>query len=88
MLANAFLMCRLPESTDFEYPFKVTAFTMIVPSGGGYVNPEKATSQMFTAKMKKLIKGAKRGDIIIFRDVKVKGPEGPRRIENITVEIK
>jgi gliding motility-associated protein GldM len=88
MLANAFLMCRLPESTDFEYPFKVTAFTMIVPSGGGYVNPEKATSQMFTDKMKKLIKGVKKGDIIIFRDVKVKGPEGPRRIENITVEIK
>jgi gliding motility-associated protein GldM len=88
MLANAFLMCRLPEWVDFEYPFKVTSFTMIVPSGGGYVTPEKSKNQMFTDKMKRLIKGAKKGDIIIFKDIKVKGPEGPRKIESINVEIK
>jgi len=88
MLANAFLMCSLPEWVDFEYPFKVTSFTMIVPSGGGYVTPEKSTNQMFTNKMKKLIKVAKKGDMIIFKDIKVKGPEGPRKIESINVEIK
>ncbi len=88
MLTNSFLMCRLPESTDFEYPFKVTSFTMIVPSGGGYVTPEKSSSQMFTDRMKNLIKGVSKGDMIIFKDIKVKGPEGPRKIESVTVEIK
>ena len=61
---------------------------MIVPSGGGYVTPEKSKNQMFTDKMKRLIKGTKKGDIITFKDIKVKGPEGPRKIESIIVEIK
>ncbi len=89
MLTNPFLICSLPESVDFKYDFKVTSFTMIVPSGGGgqYVSTEKAESMMFTDKMKSLVQSLKKDDILIFRDIKVQGPEGPRKIESINIQI-
>ncbi len=88
LLTNPFLICSLPESVDFKYDFKVTSFTMIVPTGSGqYVSTEKAESMMFTDKMKSLIGSLKKDDILIFRDIKVKSPEGSRKIESINIQI-
>ncbi len=87
LLANPFLICTLPDYVDFEYDFKVTSFTMFIPQGGGYFVTEKSESQMFTDKMKSQIQGLKKNDIIVFRDIKVRGPEGPRKIESINITI-
>lgn len=87
MLANPFLLCTLPEWVDFEYDFKVTSFTMFIPQGGGYFVTEKSESQMFTDKMKSQIQGLKKNDVIVFRDIKVRGPEGPRKIESINITV-
>jgi len=87
MLANAFLVCQLPEYVDFQYDFKVTSFTMFIPQGGGYFVTEMSESQMFTDKMKSQIQSLKKNDVIVFRDIKVKGPEGPRKIESINITI-
>ncbi len=87
MLANPFLLCQLPEWVDFEYDFKVTSFTMFIPKGGGYFVTEKAESQLYTNKMKNQIQSLKKNDVIVFRDIKVRGPEGPRKIESINITI-
>jgi gliding motility-associated protein GldM len=87
MLANAFLVCQLPEYVDFQYDFKVTSFTMFIPQGGGYFVTEMSENQMFTDKMKSQIQSLKKNDVIVFRDIKVKGPEGPRKIESINITI-
>lgn len=87
MLANAFLVCQLPEYVDFQYDFKVTSFTMFIPQGGGYFVTEMSESQMFSDKMKSQIQSLKKNDVIVFRDIKVKGPEGPRKIESINITI-
>ncbi|MCD4682425.1 MAG: gliding motility protein GldM [Bacteroidales bacterium] len=87
MLANPFLLCQLPEWVDFEYDFKVTSFTMFIPKGGGYFVTEKAESQLYTDKMKNQIQSLKKNDVIVFRDIKVRGPEGPRKIESINITI-
>ncbi|MCB0823368.1 MAG: gliding motility protein GldM [Bacteroidales bacterium] len=87
MLANPFLYCTMPEYVDFEYNFKVTSFTMYIPQGGGYFVTEKSESQMFTDKMKSQIQALKKNDIVVFRDIKVRGPEGPRKIESINITI-
>jgi gliding motility-associated protein GldM len=87
MLANAFLVCQLPDYVDFQYDFKVTSFTMFIPQGGGYFVTEISESQMFTEKMKSQIQSLKKNDVIVFRDIKVKGPEGPRKIESINITI-
>jgi gliding motility-associated protein GldM len=87
MLANAFLVCQLPDYVDFQYDFRVTSFTMFIPQGGGYFVTEISESQMFTEKMKSQIQTLKKNDVIVFRDIKVKGPEGPRKIESINITI-
>lgn len=87
LVANPFVVCALPDYVDFEYDFKVTSFTMIIPLGGGYVNQEKSDNQMFSQKMLDQIKNLKRNDVIIFQDIKVRGPEGTRKIEDINVTI-
>ncbi|MBC8486887.1 MAG: gliding motility protein GldM [Bacteroidetes bacterium] len=87
MLANPFLLCQLPEGVDFEYDFKVTSFTMFIPQGGGYFSTEKAENQMFSQKMVDQIQNLKKNDVILFQDIKVRGPEGPRKIESINITI-
>ncbi len=87
MLANPFLLCQLPEWVDFEYDFKVTSFTIFIPQGGGYFVTEKSESQMFSDKMKNQMQALKKNDVIVFRDIKVRGPEGPRKIESINITI-
>lgn len=87
MLANAFLICQLPDYVDFQYDFKVTSFTMFIPQGGGYFVTEMSESQMFTDKMKSQIQTLKKNDVIVFRDIKVRSPEGPRKIESINITI-
>jgi gliding motility-associated protein GldM len=87
MLANPFLLCTMPDYVDFEYDFKVTSFTMYIPQGGGYFVTEKSESQMFSEKMKNQIQSLKKNDIIVFRDINVRGPEGPRKIESINITI-
>jgi len=42
---------------------------------------------MFSDKMKNQIQSLKKNDIIVFRDINVKGPEGPRKIESINITI-
>lgn len=87
MLANPFLLCTLPEWVDFKYDFKVTSFTMFIPQGGGYFVTESSESQMFSEKMKSQIENLKKNDVVVFRDIKVRGPEGPRKIESINITI-
>ncbi len=87
MLANPFLLCTMPEYVDFKYDFRVTSFTMYIPQGGGYFVTEKSDSQMFTDKMKNQIQSLKKNDIVVFRDINVRGPEGPRKIESINITI-
>ena len=87
LLANAFLVCQLPEWVDFKYDFKVTSFTMTIPKGGGLLTKEKSESQRFTPKMVSQIQNLKKNDAILFQDVKVQGPEGTRKIESINITI-
>lgn len=87
MLANAFLACQMPPEVDFQYDFKVTSFTMSIPQGGGQVATDVSDSQMYTEKMKNLIQSLKKNDAVLFQNIKVRGPEGPRKIESISVTI-
>lgn len=87
MLVNAFLACQMPPEVDFQYDFKVTSFTMSIPQGGGQVATDVSDSQMYTEKMKNLIQSLKKNDAVLFQNIKVRGPEGPRKIESISVTI-
>jgi gliding motility-associated protein GldM len=89
LTSNPYLLCTLPEYVDFKYDFKVTSFTMIIPTRGGsqLINRAKAEGMMFTDEMKSMINNTRSDDIIIFQDISVRGPEGPRRIKGINITI-
>ncbi|NOX47847.1 MAG: hypothetical protein GXO89_12800, partial [Chlorobi bacterium] len=87
LLANPFLVCKLPDYVEFEFKFKVTSFTMVIPKGGGKVSTDKATGQAFSEKMKNMIQNLKKNDYIIFKDIKAQGPLRMRSINSLTVTI-
>jgi gliding motility-associated protein GldM len=87
LLTNPFLICALPSYVEFKYDFKVTSFTMMIPKGGGELSTDVSENQMFTESMKNMIKSLKKNDAILFQNIKVKGPEGPRTIQSISITI-
>ncbi|MBN3035404.1 MAG: gliding motility protein GldM [Bacteroidales bacterium] len=87
LLTNAFLHCQLPEWVEFQYPFRVVSFTMILPAAGGYIQPEKSESNKFTDRMINVIQNLGKDSRIIFEDIKAQGPEGLRTIQSINITI-
>jgi len=90
LLTNPFLLCMLPDYVDFKFDFKVLSFQMIIPTGGGsqYVTTEKADGMMLTERMKSAIETTGKDDIIIFQNIRAKGPIRTRKIKPLTITIK
>ncbi len=72
-LVNPYLLCALPDYVNFEFKFKVTSFTMLITKGGDSF-PLRSTSPQLTQEMKNFIQDARRGQPIVFTDIKVQGP--------------
>ena len=73
---------------DFEMNFKVTSFDMAINVGGLFVT-EKSNSNKLTPNMKKYLAKAKKGQRIIFENVKAKSPKTPNeKIPGITLKVK
>lgn len=72
-LVNPYLLCALPDYVNFEYDFRVTSFTMLITKGGDSF-PLRSNSPQLTPEMKDYIQNARRGQPIVFTDIKVQGP--------------
>ena len=73
---------------DFELKYKVTSFEMSIDVGGGVFVTEKSKNNRLTANMKKYLKKAKRGQRILFENVKAKSPKTPiEKIPGITIKV-
>lgn len=72
-LVNPYLLCELPEYVNFEYDFRVTSFTMLITKGADSF-PLRSNSPQLTQEMKDYIQNARRGQPIVFTDIKVQGP--------------
>ena len=84
LLKNPRLICRLPDGVDFEYPFKVTSFTVVIPTGEkGYAITELSNSSKLTDRMLQAIKNMKKKDLIVFKEIKAKGPIRTRNLNNV-----
>jgi hypothetical protein len=59
----------------------------MIPKGGGELLTDVSENQMFTENMKNMVKSLKKNDAILFQNIKVKGPEGPRTIQSISITI-
>jgi hypothetical protein len=74
---------------DFELKYKVTSFDLSVDIGGGVFATVSSKSNRLTPKMKQYLKRAKKGQRILFENVKAKSPKTPvEKIPGITIKVK
>ena len=74
---------------DFELKYKVTSFDLSVDIGGGVFATLSSKSARLTPKMKQYLKKAKKGQRILFENVKAKSPKTPiEKIPGITIKVK
>ncbi|HHZ64296.1 MAG TPA: gliding motility protein GldM [Flavobacteriales bacterium] len=74
---------------DFELKFKVTSFDLSVDVGGGVYQTISSKNNRLTPKMKQYLKRAKKGQRIIFENVKAKSPKTPiEKIPGISIKVK
>jgi len=81
------LMAKM-KNFDFELKYKVTSFDLAVDVGGGVYQTLKSKNNRLTPNMKKYLKKAKKGQRIIFENVKAKSPKTPvEKIPGITLKV-
>ena len=56
----------------FDLEFEVTGFDVSVPTGGGMTSTASSTSEQFTNAQKTLLAGVKKGDKVIFENIRAK----------------
>ena len=95
ILQNPFLLCRLPYDVDFQYNFRITSYRVFIPNiYKGYIafydmdENNGSPKNMFSEKIINEINRLKVNDVIIFKDINVEGPEGIRKIEDVSLMIK
>ncbi len=88
ILANPYLVCALPESVNFEYNFDVNAFSMTVYKTNGESYDLYSTTAKLTDEMVKYIEGLRRSSDIVFKNIKVKGPTGDRKVPALVLTIR
>ncbi len=70
------------ENFLFDMKFEVKGFKVTVASSGNFVQDEPSNGALFTEKQKNLIKGRKRDDLVIIKDITAQGPDGILRLLN------
>jgi hypothetical protein len=76
-----------PGQFDFEVKFQVVSFVMIL-SIGDEVFKKQGVGPLITQEMVQLVNAGKKGNYVIFDDIKVKGPDGTtRKINSINAEL-
>jgi len=74
---------------DFELKYFVTSFDLSVDVGGGVFQTLPSKNNRLTPAMKKYLKKAKKGQRIIFENVKAKSAKTPiEKIPGITIKVK
>lgn len=88
ILANPYLICQLPEYVNFEYPFEVNAFSLTAYKANGESYDLFTSGARLTDEMERYIQDARRGADIVFKNIKVKGPTGDRKVSALVLTIR
>ncbi len=67
------------ENFDFDARFTITGYTFMLAQKGGDVSPKNVDGPIMNESVKSVIGRAKPGDIVIFDNIKAKGPDGTSR---------
>ncbi|MDP4276708.1 MAG: gliding motility protein GldM [Bacteroidota bacterium] len=78
LIAAGKIIARMPADFEFDYSFQVVSFKMSMQRGFNVYHYD-AQGEKLTAEMIQQIKKTNRGQVIIFEDIVVRGPEGINR---------
>ena len=88
ILANPYLICQLPEFVNFEYNFQVNSFSMTAYKTNGESYDLFSTGAKLTSQMETYIQNARRGADIVFKNIRVKGPTGDRKVSALVLTLR
>ncbi len=81
-------LVALLENFDFDARFNIMSFTFMLAQKGGDVSPKNIDGPVLNDAVKSSISRAKPGDLVIFDNIKAKGPDGTvRNLGSMTLTI-
>jgi gliding motility-associated protein GldM len=86
LLASGGLIPSMPEDFEFNLNFEIISYTFLVSRGGDIIT-RTIKGNILTQEVKNIISGMKRGDRIWFEDIYAKGPDGNRKLNNISLQV-
>ncbi len=85
-LANPYIRCALPEYVNFEYKYKVVGFNMWVKKNGSDYQMV-ANSGKLSSDMLSYIRSARKGTLLVFTDINVRGPIRKRDVGSFVIKV-
>jgi gliding motility-associated protein GldM len=81
-------LTALMDNFVFNVRYKVVGYDFSLRTSSDVFTEPKVRGALFSKEVKKYIKNAKTNDIIYFTNIVVKGPDGNRKINSISLTIK
>jgi gliding motility-associated protein GldM len=78
LIQNGRILANMPADFDFEMTFKILSFRMTIQRGFNQYSYESKNEKL-TEEMKKEIKNTNKGQVVIFDEILVAGPDGEKR---------
>lgn len=75
LMAQSGVIATMPEDFEFEYPIKVTEYS-VVTLVQGFVREQKVKGAAFTQDVRNLINSLNRGNTVYIQDIKAVGVDG------------
>lgn len=84
LLASKAIIPKMPEDFEFDLQFEVVSFKFVGVRGGDIFERDSNNSRL-TPEMVSFIENSKRGQRIWFENIMAKGPDGNRKLGNISL---
>ncbi len=86
LLAAGAIIPNMPEDFEFNLNFEILSYTFLV-SRGGDITTREIRGNILPQDVKNIISGMKRGERVWFENIIARGPDGNRRLNNISLVV-
>ena len=86
LLAAGAIIPNMPEDFEFNLNFEILSYTFLV-SRGGDISTRDIRGNVLPQDVKSIINGMKRGERVWFENIIARGPDGNRKLNNISLVV-
>jgi hypothetical protein len=84
LLAAGAIIPNMPEDFEFNLNFEILSYTFLV-SRSGDISTRDIRGNVLPQDVKSIISSMKRGERVWFENIIARGPDGNRRLNNISL---